>query len=669
MEQQAQVKNLPPDQAGGGEEHHSIDQTRSVDPPPSAAPPAQPAQQEQPPDDAIAIASNQPVPPPSHQPVLYPRPSTHKSAFQQAFHGANYSVQHSSFTSSYHRDYSFHSAQAAAPRPVPTSQPGDEPSDSESSEEGEEKGTNPTLKGEGGISKSQQFVEENLMEREEGEIPDWGSDRRTSYDSTVSSSSGATNPGPSRNSFSGGGGNFSRQQPLAPPTYPEYQPWSMSSAYSFHAPPSTSFYPRYPAASPFPSDHLPLIARRGPLPPLPTPPAPGGAVRQPTEVPAPPPVRSVPYGVQGSQFEAGQFRAPEAMASAPASTSSAPAQPGRGKRMEKPANAYEIPNIPGMKPFVTKLRYMMMHPQNFGEIICWSHDAETVLVDFSNPLLASDVLPRVYTHGNPNGFKTQFTNYGFVQLKDQALELALNAPPADVNVTSQPVASTSHQPLTTSTSTEEEQSEESDEEEEDEEEEEKVIIRSSKDWRAFQHRHTREDFLVALQQELEASGQVQGQGQGQGKKKKGIRRATATEEEEQDQLEVEVTGPEQAQGQGDDEENEEEEEEEEEEEDGNWFCAETMNDLKVLRRLKPSGSKSGGGGGAKQKTTRPAAGDDEGGGGSAQKKSKKAIETIQSITGAPASSSSSSATGAGVGTSVGAGTRMVGGVEVPKLLR
>ncbi|GAA5833172.1 hypothetical protein JCM3766R1_001424 [Sporobolomyces carnicolor] len=537
---------------------------------------------------------------------------------------------------------------------------------------------------------------------------------------------------------------------------------------------------------------LPSIDRRPPLPPLPTTfwwNANSTANLATSQVPPPPPRTAPPP-------------APPALAPAsaptrgsllpPAVAAAGPAVQPRSRRSEKPSNSYDISPISGLKPFVTKLRFMLTNAREFEDVVRWSpYDGESVLVDFSNPRLAQDVLPRVFNHSNPNGFRAQFTNYGFVQLKDQALELALNGPPrrpqttglddpdlsASTSTTSRcpqyapvpphaianlatvpptsPVAlSSSHlahldprplaPPLPLSSipvgddgdddrvelvvgtegvtnrdetldarrdrgDPEEEQEQgrgrdghndnEGVDDEAQETVDETVVVRSAADWKAFLHRHTREDGWAAA-----ALGRAQSA-------------TTTTPDLSSSNLNNPDHEQQPPQGQ------EEEEEGDEEEADVNWFRIETMDDYDLLKRLKPiqrgTGTRGGGGGGRKRsRTSEPssgtggsgaagAGGGGGGGGGDYQvvdqldggtddqdvvggghaRKSSKTVHSIAagSTTGsAPLSSSSTSnspatttaaatndeaRTDEGGAARRGTGTRMIGGVEVQKLLR
>ncbi|GAA6015782.1 hypothetical protein JCM11491_002478 [Sporobolomyces phaffii] len=330
----------------------------------------------------------------------------------------------------------------------------------------------------------------------------------------------------------------SRAVPSAHPA-----PWAFPGAY-------------YPAPPPLPAEsYLPHIPRRGYLPPLPpAPPALLSRVPDPAIVPPPPPPQRPP-----------QVR----------------------KRVSKPANSYQIPVIPGVKPFVTKVRYMVTHPREFGHVVTWSTDGESVLVDFGNPdVLANDVLPRVFNHSNAGAFTRQFTNYGFVTLKGHELVLALAGPlPATTqNVEEEieggdesgDISVNDHDQLDEtledddddgagdpSTSAARRRKKKQDENEDDtiDDNDDAATtttssVRSPTRWKAFRHAHSAADLVAARAQEREDAAAA-------ASAIAGIRpHAVDNDNDDAD--------------------------DEGEQEDGNWFARDGMNDLKLLKRLKPS---------------------------------------------------------------------------------
>ncbi|GAA5951527.1 hypothetical protein JCM3765_005961 [Sporobolomyces pararoseus] len=453
---------------------------------------------------------------------------------------------------------------------------------------------------------------------------------------------------------------------------------------------SPSISPTTPASN----SQLPHITQRGYLPPLPPGSSSAVPLRQPDQVPPPPPPPHASPSVPRSQSVGDSQQVHVDPAQSP---SSAP-EPIIRKRRAKPQNSYDIPAITGINPFICKLRYMLQNSQEFSDLICWSEqDGESILVDFGNPLLVDDLLPRVFNHSNPQAFRSQFTKYGFVALTGQSLEFALNGPqeeqqeqrpstsfpayasPSNPTPAPPPAPSSSsidvglvhqhdfsssasassttfiipnshqqqqsqqqQQPIEGDSEDEDEEELENGERQVEEEEEEeegepvtpKVFRSSSKGWKGFRHRHTREDFESVLQSEKKNQLKKHGQ-----------------------KLSTTATGGEAKlpQGAAMEEEDDEEEEEEEEEEDCNWFSLETMNDLKILKRVKPVGAKSRASGqapagkGRKKRLNEEDDEDEEDQEGGARKKASNMINSV-----------------AGVASGSGSGTRMIGGVEVPK---
>ncbi|GAA5964936.1 hypothetical protein JCM21900_000024 [Sporobolomyces salmonicolor] len=160
------------------------------------------------------------------------------------------------------------------------------------------------------------------------------------------------------------------------------------------------------------------------------------------------------------------------------------------KKMRTPAaiNSYQIECISGVKPFVTKLRYMLANPQEFSDVICWSDDGQSVLVKTGGKSrMAEDVLPRIFNHSNvtsltPPSFRSDplasFPKaYGFQALKDATLSLALShaAPQAQFNPSWSAASATS------------------------------APRRSPEEWRAYVHVHSDDDFIAALENEKEVT--------------------------------------------------------------------------------------------------------------------------------------------------------------------
>ncbi|GAA5929833.1 uncharacterized protein JCM15063_004636 [Sporobolomyces koalae] len=186
-------------------------------------------------------------------------------------------------------------------------------------------------------------------------------------------------------------------------------------------------------------------------------------------------------------------------------------QRAKGSRMPKPRNSYNPP-LDRVRPFINKLRFMMLNPQIFGSVICWSEDGQCVLVDVSNPELASDILPRVFQHSKPTGLMRQFATYGFSVLNGNAASLALMHSLPDVDVgqipDQAPVASTSTiapgQDLVVADSTPEVPA--SSVLSPSIELEPKSITdspRNPEQWKVYRHTHTRQDLEECLAEEAE----------------------------------------------------------------------------------------------------------------------------------------------------------------------
>ncbi|GAA5884704.1 hypothetical protein JCM16303_005238 [Sporobolomyces ruberrimus] len=476
-------------------------------------------------------------------------------------------------------------------------------------------------------------AEEDLMERDEDE---GGATNESSLDSPETSRrTSGSSEAISSTTF---GPTHPPVQPRAPSTQqqlfahhqqayqfhqyyqtPIPQPWSHPGVCNYPPPQQPQGSTPYPTAPP------PHIPRRYPLPPIPADVAfSTNRTTQPEDVPPPPPVQSVPARsanggsslasssprVASLDIQVGPPQQPQQTQQTQQTQQvQAPASSGpKYTRPAKPANSYHIPLVTGVNPFVTKLRYMLKNPQEFSDVVCWSEDGQSVLVNFSDSRLVNEILPRVFNHSNPGAFARQFTvrrifllsrffvcsnsetrtelhshfpstilstffvllplryqNYGFVQLGGPALLRALELPSVEPPT---PIASTSHQ----------REGEEDEEEEEDEEQ----IPRDPQAWRAFEHRHTSQDLVSALKEE--------------GSKKK-------KEEEE-----------------------EEEDSEDEEDEDENWFTFETIDSLRFLKRLKPGNKKSqsGTGNGSKKRKAGPSTGGGGEASGSGETKQKKA---------------------------------------------
>ncbi|KAL7342882.1 hypothetical protein BJY59DRAFT_708186 [Rhodotorula toruloides] len=191
----------------------------------------------------------------------------------------------------------------------------------------------------------------------------------------------------------------------------------------------------------------------------------------------------------------------------------------KGGRGVTPKNAFTIDPIQGVKPFIVKLRWLLMHPEIAGDVVCWSEDGHSVLVKVGGDTskLTEDILPRTFAHSNIAAFQRasdlSFTSlcarltrrasltsllrmhtqsYGFTSLKGAALTAALHqsesapSPPAGPS----PIASTSAPQLPAFGPSAPNPSSSA-----------PAPAREAKEWRAYTHFHTPSDALLARQAE------------------------------------------------------------------------------------------------------------------------------------------------------------------------
>ncbi|BGP27648.1 hypothetical protein JCM10295v2_006622 [Rhodotorula toruloides] len=172
---------------------------------------------------------------------------------------------------------------------------------------------------------------------------------------------------------------------------------------------------------------------------------------------------------------------------------------GKRKRGVAAKDAFTIDPIQGIKPFIVKLRWLLVHPEIAGDVIC-CEDGHSVLVKVGGDTsrLMEDILPRTFAHSNVSSFQQgQFVSYGFTSLKgaDLAAALAQSAPSAS---TSALTASTltcataqlpSFGPSTSAAGP--------------------TATKNSKDWRAYTHLHSRADAALARSLECKTRGEEQ----------------------------------------------------------------------------------------------------------------------------------------------------------------
>ncbi|GAA6017748.1 hypothetical protein JCM10207_000483 [Rhodosporidiobolus poonsookiae] len=240
--------------------------------------------------------------------------------------------------------------------------------------------------------------------------------------------------------------------------------------------------------------------------------------------------------------------------------------PKKAGRMQPPKDSYKIDSIAGVTPFITKLRYLLQHPDDFADTICWSLSGDEVLVKIAGDTrLVSEILPKTFTHQNSGAFyQGQFTAYGFTHLKDPAdVAASLAHPPtpsAFATGASGLAAYRSSPPAPPPT-------------------------RDPAEWRVYTHFHTEDDYLSALRAERAAET----------KARRAKHKADGEEDEEEESSK------------------EEEQEDDEHPAHEHWFSRANIDNFKLLGRLRtktkgaaassPSPSKAGGGGPSKKRTT------------------------------------------------------------------
>ncbi|GAA6050860.1 hypothetical protein JCM3770_005743 [Rhodotorula araucariae] len=241
---------------------------------------------------------------------------------------------------------------------------------------------------------------------------------------------------------------------------------------------------------------------------------------------------------------------------APEEQEAAAGERKKQSRGVKCANPYPIDSIAGVKPFVSKLRWLLQHPDEAGGDVCWSESGQAVLVHTggANEHLVDEVLPRAFGHSNIANFTRQFTAYSFLALKEPALSRELNAVPGARSTADNDSAA-----------------------------EGDAVIESEagnpREWKAYTHQHSADDFAAVRADERAAVAQA---------------RMTSRAKRQAAQLaagvDIEVGGG------SSDEEGEAEEDGagvvEENEVDGScWFTRDSVDDMRLLGRLKPKASK------------------------------------------------------------------------------
>ncbi|GAA5838549.1 hypothetical protein JCM9279_003278 [Rhodotorula babjevae] len=70
---------------------------------------------------------------------------------------------------------------------------------------------------------------------------------------------------------------------------------------------------------------------------------------------------------------------------------------------------------PRVKPFIAKLSHLVSQPHNFQDCVVWDGSGTSFIVS-ANERFVSDVLPRLFGHGNMASFTRQLNVYGFRRL-------------------------------------------------------------------------------------------------------------------------------------------------------------------------------------------------------------------------------------------------------------
>ncbi|BGP51787.1 hypothetical protein JCM10450v2_007743 [Rhodotorula kratochvilovae] len=252
-----------------------------------------------------------------------------------------------------------------------------------------------------------------------------------------------------------------------------------------------------------------------------------------------------------------------APAAAPAQEEQGEAAPEKKKytRGVKCPNPYPIDSITGVKPFISKLRWLLQHEDEVDGEVCWSESGQAVLVHVggANEHLVDEVLPRTFGHSNVGNFTRQFTAYNFIALKDPAFSRELN-PPHPMPIP--PAASTS------SAAAKEDNDDDAPE------------PRDPREWKVYVHQHSDEDYAAAREEERAAAAQARATAKA---RRAAVRQAAARTGSD---IEVGAGGEESSSEEGDGE-----EDAEEEDDGGCWFTRESVEDVRMLRRLKPKASK------------------------------------------------------------------------------
>ncbi|GAA6022612.1 hypothetical protein JCM8202_005017 [Rhodotorula sphaerocarpa] len=124
-------------------------------------------------------------------------------------------------------------------------------------------------------------------------------------------------------------------------------------------------------------------------------------------------------------------RAPPQEVTAPALPQQGQAVPAKrtGGRRTAPRNSYPIDTLPGVKPFISKLRWLVSNPQEVGDVVTWTAEGDMILVKTGGEgARMREVLLRTFAHENVGAFSRQFINYGFTAVRDPNILINLLSP-------------------------------------------------------------------------------------------------------------------------------------------------------------------------------------------------------------------------------------------------
>ncbi|BGP36488.1 hypothetical protein JCM10450v2_000387 [Rhodotorula kratochvilovae] len=75
---------------------------------------------------------------------------------------------------------------------------------------------------------------------------------------------------------------------------------------------------------------------------------------------------------------------------------------------------------PRVKPFIAKLNHLVSYPECYQDCVVWDSSGESFIIN-ANKRFVSEVLPRLFGHGNAASFTRQLNVYGFRRLTNAEL--------------------------------------------------------------------------------------------------------------------------------------------------------------------------------------------------------------------------------------------------------